>query len=378
MSLVTLPPSRGARLKETGLAEHDEVRRHCARALSGHRRQSVHQRLAALAESHLADLPEDFYGQGEAIGALEAEVAGLLGKPAAMFTVKGVVAQQAALRTWSDRSGRKTVALHRKSHIDLDESGGYERLHGLHGVRLGADHKPFTASDLSAAREPLGAVTVELPLRRAGYTLLAWDELAALSEWCRSRHVPLHFDGARLWEAQPYYARPLDEIAGLADSVYVSFYKGLGGLGGAILAGSESFVAEARLWNARQCGALMTAFPFVISAAEGLIRYRPQMAGYFERAKRLAAALRRLPGVAIAPAAPQCNAFQLYLPGTPEALTAAHLELARASGIWLFSHFAETALPRLSMSEISIGDASEALSDEEVVASVERLIASGS
>ena len=357
------------------MLEQDEVRLRCTRALSGHRRLSVRQRLAALADSPLADLPPDFYGEGEAIAGLESEVAALLGKPAAMFAVKGVIAQQAALRSWSDRSGCRNVALHPKSHIDFDERSAYERLHGLAGVRLGADHQPFKVTDLAKAAERLGVAVIELPLRRAGYRLPEWDELVAMSEWCRGRGVPLHFDGARLWEAQPYYARPLAEIAALADSVYVSFYKGLGGLGGAVLAGPEDFVGEARVWHARHCGALMTAFPFVLSARDGLRRYLPRMPDYFQRAQELSAVIASLPGVTPVPAVPQCNAFQLYVPGRVDALKAAHLDLARETGVWLFGNFAETIFPGLAMAEISIGDAAEDLSDDEVARLATRLVA---
>ncbi len=356
------------------MLEHDEVRLRCDRALSGHRRRTVRQSLAALADSPLADLPPDSYGEGEAIAGLEREVAGLLGKPAAVFVVKGVVAQQAALRTWSDRSGCRAVALHPKSHIDLDERSAYERLHRLAGVRLGADHRPFDAGDLDRVAERLGAVTVELPLRRAGYLLPEWDGLVAISQWCRDRRVALHFDGARLWEAQPCYARPLSEIAALADSVYVSCYKGLGGLGGALLAGPEDFIAEARVWHARHCGPLATAFPFVLGASDGLRRHLPRMADYFRRAQALSAALAAVPGVTPTPAPPQCNAFRLHLPGRADTLKAAHLALARESGVWLFGGFAETTLPGIATTEVSIGDAAEDLADDEVARLVGRLI----
>ena len=350
------------------MAEHDEVRLGCGRALSGHRRRTVRPRLAALAA-----LPPDSYGEGEASAGLERQVAALLGKPDALFAIKGVVAQQAALRTWSDRSGCRTVALHPKCHIDLDERSAYERLHRLAGVRLGADHAPFDAADLDRVAERLGVVTIELPLRRAGYRLPEWDGLVAMSRWCRGRRVPLHRDGARLWEAQPYYDRPLDEIASLADSVYVSCYKGLGGLGGALLAGPQDFIAEARVWHARHCGPLATAFPFVLGASDGLTRQLPRMGEYFRRARSLSVALSGLPGVP-APPPPQCNAFRLHLPGRADRLGAAHLALARESGVWLFGGFAETTLPGYAMTEVSIGDAAEDLGDDEVAGLVGRLL----
>lgn len=66
----------------------------------------------------------------------------------------------------------------------------------------------------------------------------------------------MHFDGARLWECGPHFGRTLPEIAALADSVYVSYYKSLGGISGAALAGTEDFVEEARVWRHRYGGQL--------------------------------------------------------------------------------------------------------------------------
>lgn len=351
-----------------------DVRDGCRRALSGHRRRSVRETLAALAASPHAGAAPDSYGEGASIRALECDVAALLGKPDAVFIVKGVIAQQAALRSWTDHVGHRTVALHPKSHIAFDERDAYRRLHHLDGVSLGRDHAPFTAADLDTVAEPLGAVVVELPLRRAGFLLPAWDELVAIAAWCRARAVPLHLDGARLWEAQPYYNRPLAEIAALADSVYVSFYKGLGGLGGAVLAGPADLIATARIWHARHAGPLMTAWPFVIAARDGLAQQLPRMGDYYRRAVSLAAALGALPGVAVLPAPPQSNAFQLHLPAAAGALAAAHLVLAAETGTWLFGRLADGPLPDRATAEVSIGDAAEDIADDEAVRLVKRLL----
>ena len=92
--------------------------------------------------------------------------------------------------------------------------------------------------------EPFGTLMLELPLRDAGFVLPTWDELTDTVEAARERDAVVHFDGARLWECTPHFGRPLPEIAGLADSVYVSFYKSLGGLSGAALAGSADLVGR--------------------------------------------------------------------------------------------------------------------------------------
>ena len=67
------------------------------------------------------------------------------------------------------------------------------------------------------------------------------NELRAISAWCREQAIPLHFDGARLWEAAAGYGIAEAELASLADSVYVSYYKGLGGMGAAMVAGNSTF-----------------------------------------------------------------------------------------------------------------------------------------
>lgn len=316
----------------------------------------------------------DFYGEGPAVAELEQEVAGILGKETAVFVPKGVVAQQAALRVWADRSGSRNIALHPKSHIDVDEKSAYERLMDLKGTRLGKDHLPFTLQELEALHEPLGAVTVELPLRRAGFKLPSWEELEAISRWTKEHKVPLHFDGARIWETGPYYGRSYAEISALADSVYVSFYKGLGGLGGCILAGPKDFIDEVSVWKARLGGNLYTAFPYVITALEGLKQHLPKMGQYYTRALEIAKALSELPGVLIAPDPPQTNGFQVYLPAEAEALQTAELRLAEEDKIWLFGWFDETRVPGFSMGEIQIGDACEEWPTTEIVEAVRKLL----
>ena len=104
-------------------------------------------------------------------------------------------------------------------------------------------------------------MAIELPLREAGYLLPPWDELVGLVEAAQARGIPVHLDGARLWESQPFYDRPLAEIAALGDTVYVSFYKGLGGIAGAALVGPADVIAEARHWQHRHGGTLVSVYP---------------------------------------------------------------------------------------------------------------------
>ena len=355
-------------------AEIRNIRSKCTKFLSGNRPRNQRQWLEQLATSPLAEAPLDGYSNGAGIQALEQEVAELLGKESAVFMHKAVIAQQIALRIWAERSHCNNVALHYRSHIEMDEANAYQRLTGLTGIRIGRSIQPFTVAELAGIHEPLGAVTIELPLRAAGCKLPSWEELTAIADWTRSHNVPLHIDGARLWESTPFYGRSLAEISALADSVYVSFYKGLGGLGGCILAGPAEFIEEAKVWRTRYGGSLYTIFPYIISATEGLHNQLPKMEGYYQQAGKLAAALSELPGVVCAPNPPHTNTFQLYLPGEPEVLHKASMQIAREEGRWLFGWFQGTALPNITIGEIVVGEVTADWTEVEVVEAIAKML----
>jgi len=345
-----------------------ELRNHCSRWLNGNRPwRSMRESLQALLALPEADQPLDIYGDGAALQALEAEGAALIGKPGSVFFHKGVAAQLAALKVWcGDSAG--PVVVHPQSHIAIDEDEAMERLTGLRALRVGASDTPFTASDLEALAEKPAVVVVELPLRRGGFRLPSWDTLVAISGWCRAKGVRLHFDGARLWESAPHYGRSLAEIAALADSVYVSFYKGLGGLAGSLLLGPEDFTAALAPWKTRLAGNVYTLYPFVLSSIAGLRQQLHRMAAYRERTLALATRMGAEPGWRVAPEPPQTNSFQLHLPAEPKRLRDAMLAVAREQGFWLGARAAESQLlAGGSMVEIIVGDAADGWNDEEAI-----------
>jgi threonine aldolase len=283
------------------------------------------------------------------------------------------VAQQVALLVHAANTNRRVVALHPKCHLALDEHDALDRLAGLLPLRLGQDHAPFTVADLERAGEPLAAVTVEIPLRRAAFTATAWDDLTAISAWARERKIPFHLDGARIWEVQPWYGRPLTEIAGLADTVYVSLYKGLGGMGGCVLAGPKEVIAAARPWRNRYGGDLNTIFPFLLTAFDGLRRHLPRMADYHRHATAIASAIGGVADMTVVPAAPHGNSFQVQFAAPVAALEAAAIAHARATGAWLFNRFGDGALPGTGFGEIMVGEATLGWTPAEVAAALAAL-----
>lgn len=338
----------------------------CDHCVGGHGRVRPHAELADLAQATAADEEPDRYGTGALIEEFEREVATLLGKEAALFLPSGTMAQQIALRIWSERRGCRTVAFHPTCHLEMHEQKGYQLLHGLHGRLVGDPHALVTLKDLMDVAEPVAALLLELPPREIGGQLPAWDELQAQVAWAHQRGAAVHMDGARLWEAGPFYGRSYAEIAAPFDSVYVSFYKGIGAIAGAALAGPADVMAEARVWQRRHGGTLVCLYPFVLSARLNLRRRLERFPAYHQRAVSIARTLAAVPGIALTPDPPQTRMMHVYLHGERALLEAAALDIARAERVALFPHLRPTDVPGWSMFELSIGDAAAALTDAQI------------
>lgn len=321
----------------------------------------------------------DVYGAGALVEDFEAEVAALFGMPAARFMPSGCMAQPIALRIWSEWAANPATAFHPTSHLELHEQHGYRDLHGLTAHLLGDATRPTSAQDLAALLGPGGAaegsgiasLLVELPAREIGGQLPGWEDLVGLSEMCRARGIRLHLDGARVWQAAPAYGRSLAEIAALFDSVYVSFYKDVGALPGAMLLGPEDFIAEAAVWQRRQGGTLYTAMGNVISARMRLSACIARMPQLVDRARHVAGLFARHEQVRVIPDPPQTSMFHLLITGEQESLYAARDRVAQETGIWLFNNLRPVAGEESAFrTELSMGPASLTLNDEELAAAI--------
>ncbi len=297
------------------------------RILSGQRSPSMADQLADLTGGG-ADLHRriDSYGDG-IVTELEERVAGLLGKPAAAFFPTGTMAQQVALRCWALRAGSPVVATHPLHHLETWERRAYSVVSGLRPVFPGRDARQPTAQEIREHDEPFGTLVVELPMAGAGYLLPTFDELFAMVGAARERGAYVHFDGARLWESIPYLGRDLAEVCALADSVYVSFYKGLNAMSGAALAGPADVMAEAKAWRHRYGGQVLTQWPAVVSALAGLDRELPRLPEYVAHARTVAAALAALPGARVFPDPPHTHQFEFWLPYPAEVLNECAVEM---------------------------------------------------
>ena len=327
----------------------------------------------------------EVYGKGALVEDFEAEVSRLFGMPAARFMPSGCMAQPIALRIWSERAGNATTAFHPTSHLQLHEELGYRELHGLSAHLIGDATRPTTAADVEAAIGPdglaektgLASVLIELPAREIGGQLPTWEEMVELSELCRNRGIRLHLDGARVWQAAPAYGRGLSEIAALFDSVYVSFYKDVGALPGAMLLGPRNFIDEAAIWQRRQGGTLYTAVANIVSARLHLADCLEQMPRLIERARQVAALFSVHSRASVMPDPPQTSMFHLRLEGEEEELLKARDRVAREMGIWLFGNLKKIEGQAGMRTELSMGTASLTLNDDELAAAISLLLLGG-
>ncbi|UFN44567.1 threonine aldolase family protein [Nocardioides okcheonensis] len=292
--------------------------------------------LADFAEEH--DVAWDRYGERGAVAQLEAEVAELLGKPAAVMFPSGVMAQQATLRAWCDRAGSRRVALPDLSHLLHHEQDGPRRVMGLELEPLTSGRETPTAAALARVPGRLGAAMVELPLRDAGCLLPPWEDLVELSAAARERGVALHADGARIWESVPHWGRTLAEAADLVDSMYVSLYKGLGATSGALVVCPEDLAGELRSWRQRMGGTIFSMTAAAVGGLKGLREHLDRFAGYRDWAIALAAELNGR-GIRTFPEQPHIPTFLAYAPGEADEVNerlVAHVEAHGVvpSGMW--------------------------------------------
>jgi threonine aldolase len=356
---------------ELSPAEQDALRDQCTRFLAGHGPVRAADLLASIPPGTIPDR----YGDGGAVAALEAEIAGLLGKPAAVFLPSGTMAQQSVLRVHADRRQRRTVVSHPMCHLLRHEGEAYQRLHGLTGRPAGDPARLLGLGDLTGIAEPPAALLIELPQRDLGGQQPDWEDLQAQAGWARSRGAAAHLDGARLWESAAGYGRPPAEIAALFDTVYVSFYKGIGALPGCCVAGPADIVAEVREWRHRMGGTLFGLWPNAASALSCLRRRLPLMPAYLSHARAIAAALAGVPGVRVVPDPPQVPMMHLLLTTTQGGFAAAARRLAADERVWAWPKAITAIDPGLQRVELSVGDATCALEPGQVRDVIAALVA---
>ncbi|WP_375756670.1 threonine aldolase family protein [Corallococcus exercitus] len=356
-------------------AEYEKLRESCTASLPVRSTSDDGAEYARIGEwMQRQKLSSDVYGNGDFVQAFEKKVADLLGFEDACFMPTGTMAQLIALRIYADASNVRTVGVHPSSHHVLHEDDAYSVLHQLRTVNLGPWTRPLLAEDVARSPDVLGSVSVELPVRWLGGQLQTWEQLQELKRTCRDKKVKLHMDGARLWESQPFYGRPYADICKGFDSVYVSFYKMVGGIGGAMLVGNRDFIKESRVWRHRHGGNLYHLAPLVASAAMRFDAALAAIPGYVKRAKALTALLAADSRVTVLPQPVQTNMFHVFLRGSPQAYNRQRDRIAREDRVWVAGGFGQTRVPGVVSTELQVSEGLGRISDADAARAFLRLL----
>ncbi|MCA1035068.1 low specificity L-threonine aldolase [Bacillus infantis] len=322
--------------------------------LAGHGKRNV-EVLKKAFEQISGSIESEMYGKGKVIEDFQDKMANLLGKEAAVFFPSGTMAQQIALRIWCDEKGVAKVAYHPLSHLEIHEEDGLKELHHIETVLLADQTRVIELDDVTGMEEDVACLLLELPQREIGGQLPDYGDLEKISAYCREKGIKLQLDGARLLEVLPYYKKTAAEVCALFDSVYVSLYKGIGGIAGAVLAGSKEFTEKSKVWKRRHGGDLISLYPYILSADYYYDQRSGKMDAYYEEAKELAQLYNSCEGVYTLPTIPVSNMFHVHFEHPKGEIEPILIQIQEETGIGFTGNLREKD-SHSSYYEVSIGD----------------------
>ncbi|HEY8741685.1 MAG TPA: GntG family PLP-dependent aldolase [Chloroflexota bacterium] len=321
----------------------------------------------AMADAVVGD---DVFGEDPTINALEQRGAALLGKEAGLFVPTGTMGNLIATTTHC-RPG-DSVILGDNSHIFLNEVGGMAELGGLVAHVLPdatgkLNPEQVAASIHSASMHTPGTrlICVENSHNFAGGVVSTPAELLRIRAVAERHSVPVHMDGARIFNAAVALGVPALDLARAADSVNFCFSKGLAAPVGSLLTGSSAFIGRARRKRKQLGGGMRQAGVLAAAAMVALDTMIDRLAEDHANARRLAEGLARLDGFQVELNTVQTNIVMADLP-TAEA-AAACAELLAERGV-LALHIGVRRIRFVTHYGIEANDIAQALAAAEQVA----------
>ncbi|HXE61596.1 MAG TPA: GntG family PLP-dependent aldolase [Gemmatimonadaceae bacterium] len=291
-----------------------------------------------------AEIGDDVLDGDPTVRRLEQRIATMLGKDAALFFPSGTMANQTGVWLLS-RPGTE-VLLGTGSHVMMYEAGAAAALCGAQVRPVQGKGLVMDAESLRAAIRPASAYTLSASLvcventhNGAGGVITPLAEMKAIREVAREHSLGVHLDGARLWNAHVASGTPLAEFASCADTVMVSFSKGLGCPVGAALAGPAALIRDGWLVRKRFGGGMRQSGFLAAAVLYALDAHMDRLKDDHARARRFAKAVDGVNGMHVVP--PDTNIVMIDLPPGCEASVIA--EGAAAQGV-LISAWTRTRL----------------------------------
>jgi len=253
----------------------------------------------AMAEAEVGD---DVYGEDPTINRLQETAARLVGEEDALCVPSGTMGNQIAIAVHT-RPGTEVVC-EARAHVVEYEMAAMAVISGCMPLPVATPDGVLTAPLIEGALRPeeggltrAGVIVVENTHNLASGAVTLPDVLAEVSALARRRALPLHMDGARLFNAALACDTSAEALAGRVDSVMFCLSKGLCAPVGSMLAGSRGFIAEARRWRKRLGGGMRQAGVLAAAGLVALETMRERLAEDHDNARRLAERLAAIPGL---------------------------------------------------------------------------------
>ena len=273
-----------------------------------------------------AEVGDDVYGEDPTVNRLQEMVAEMLGKEDALLVTSGTQGNQVSILTHC-RPGTEVI-LEQDSHIYCYEAAAAAALAGVQLCALRGERGVLSAEQVTGAvREdnihfpPTSLICIENTHNRAGGAVLPLDKAKAVYEAAAARAIPVHLDGARLFNASVASGIAVDKIAACATTVQICFSKSLAAPVGSAIAGPRDWIGEARRWRKRLGGGMRQAGVIAAPAIIALQTMIERLAEDHANARFMAERLAELPGLKLSPSEVETNIIVVDLIG----ITAARL-----------------------------------------------------
>lgn len=267
-----------------------------------------------------AEVGDDVYREDPTVNRLEDIAAEILGKEAALFVTSGTQGNQVAILSHT-RPGEEVI-LEAESHIFYYEAGAASALAGVQlrtisGKRgqmpISDIRRSIRDTDIHAPRTAL--ISLENTHNRAGGAILPPEYMKEVSLLAKGKNIPIHLDGARLFNAAVALNIDVKELTQYVDTVQICLSKGLSAPMGSILAGPKDYIELARKWRKRLGGGMRQAG---LMAAPGIIAITKMVDPLkedHERAKRLALGVEQVDGIIVDVSSVETNILLLDVEG---------------------------------------------------------------
>jgi len=259
-----------------------------------------------------AEVGDDVYGEDPTVNRLEARAAEITGKAAALFVPTGTMGNTIAIKLLTEH-GQEVIADSRAHLHDYELSmiawfsGCVIRAIPTGRGLLSWDDVRRQIRPLGPYSAPTGAVCLEQPHNMAGGYVYPMDTVYEICNGAHERGVPVHMDGARIFNASVALGIPVHKLAAPADTVMFCLSKGLGAPVGSILAGPADLIAKGRLYRKRLGGGMRQAGVLAAAGLVALDESPTKLAVDHANARFLAEGLAKIPGVSVNPAAVETN-----------------------------------------------------------------------